>query len=81
MNIRYVIISACDIDKINFSKVLQTAPSSLRRSLDGQQVLVKYDGDQPEFIYAITQDTVGLPEYNHQEILVLLNTREWSNQD
>jgi len=77
---RYVIISTSDVDKINFYEIMQTSPASLRLSLDGSQAIVKYKGDQPKFIYTMTQDTIGLTEYAHDEILEILNNSQWSNQ-
>jgi hypothetical protein len=76
----YCIIDVKDIDKINFSEVMETRPDSLRLSVDGTKTFVKYRGDQPEFIYSITKDAVGLSEYNHQQILEILNEPEWNSQ-
>ena len=60
---------------------MQTSPSSMRYSLDGTKTFIKYEGEQPEFIFRITQDTIGLREYTHEEILEILKGSEWSNLD
>jgi hypothetical protein len=78
----YIIVKAKHLEKIDFSKVKQTSPNSLRYSLDRKFFLLKYEGDQPEFVFSITQDTIGLPEFTHEEILTILNeTPEWTKQD
>ena len=78
---RYVIIKKEDVNKIDFSKVMQTSPSSMRYSLDSTKTFIKYEGEQPEFIYGITKDAIGLPEYSHSEILGILSGPQWINQD
>ena len=77
----YIIVPSEGLDYVNFSQVYQTNPESLRFSLDRKHFLLKYEGDQPEFIYSITKDAVGLSEYNHQQILEILDGPEWNSQD
>lgn len=74
---RYIIVSSLDIEKVDFSEVKQDGKSSVRFSLDGQKFILKYDKDQPEFVYRITKDLLGLPEYTHEEILSILSRKEW----
>lgn len=80
-NRQYVIINIEDIDKINFSTVMQTEPSSMRKSVDGTRTFVKYEGDQPECIFNIAGDAIGLPEYTYEEFLEILRGPEWTKQD
>ena len=76
----YIIVPSEGLEHVNFSQVCQTNPGSLRFSIDKKHFLLKYEGDQPEFIYSITKDAVGLSEYNHQQILEILNEPEWNSQ-
>ena len=77
----YVIVKAKHLEKIDFSKVKQTSPNSLRYSLDRKFFLLKYEGDQPEFIFSkVTNDTVGLPEYSHPEIIEELKGQIWTKK-
>tara|TARA_Y100000310_G_C20142581_1_gene560931 strand:+ start:248 stop:487 length:240 start_codon:yes stop_codon:yes gene_type:complete len=76
----YIIMPSEHLEKIYFSKVAETCPESLRYSLDKKHFLLKYIGDQPDFIYAITGDAVGLPEYTHSQILEILSGSEWNSQ-
>tara|TARA_R100000808_G_C2045897_1_gene83475 strand:- start:91 stop:339 length:249 start_codon:yes stop_codon:yes gene_type:complete len=74
----YVIIKTEYLEYVNFSKIKEDSPSTLRYSLDGKKFFVKYEGEQPEFIYSITKDAIGLEEYNHAEIIKILEGPEWT---
>ena len=77
----YVIIKTEYLEYVDFSKIKEDSPDTLRYSLDGEHFFVKYEGEQPDFMFDITQDTVGLPEHSHQEILQILSEPEWQTQD
>ncbi|MBC8407897.1 MAG: hypothetical protein H8E12_04095 [Rhodobacteraceae bacterium] len=77
---RYVIIETERLGYVDFTKTKEDSPSSLRYSLDGNKFLIKYEGEQPEFVFNITQDAIGLHEYNHQEVLEILKGSEWTSQ-
>ena len=77
----YIIVSSEYLEYVNFAAVEQTSPGSLRYSLDKKHFLLKYKGEQPDFVFNITQDAVGLEEYNHEEILKILKDKKWTSQD
>ena len=77
----YIIVSSEYLEYVNFAAVEQTSPGSLRYSLDKKHFLLKYKGEQPDFVFNITQDSIGLTEYSHQEIIEILKGPEWSSQD
>jgi len=77
----YIIVSSEYLEYVNFAAVEQTSPGSLRYSLDKKHFLLKYKGEQPNFVFNITQDSIGLTEYSHQEIIEILKGPEWSSQD
>ena len=77
----YIIVPSEHLEKVEFLKVKQTSPRSLRYSLDRKHFLLKYEGDQPKFVFLITQDAIGLPEYTHEQIIQILNGSEWTKQD
>jgi len=77
----FVIIETEYLEYVDFSTVGEDSPDTLRYSLDGKRFFVKYEGEQPEFVFNITQDAVGLKEYTHQEILEILSGPQWTNQD
>lgn len=74
-NRKYVIIPASEINNINFSEVLETAPDTCRYSVDATQTFVKYDGEMPASVAAITGKS---QEYDHTGILNILVTEEWT---
>tara|TARA_R100000808_G_scaffold12887_1_gene31787 strand:+ start:2084 stop:2323 length:240 start_codon:yes stop_codon:yes gene_type:complete len=76
----YIIISTEYLEHVNFASVKEDSPDTLRYSLDGEKFFVKYEGEQPEFVYSITNDAIGLEEYTHQEILDILKGPEWTSQ-
>ena len=73
----YVIFSTTELDKINFSEVLETSAETVRKSVDGTKTFVKWDGETiPPSVQALT--TVEGP-YTYAEILDILSTPEWSS--
>ncbi len=75
-NRKYVIIPASEINSINFSEVLETAPGTCRYSVDGTKTFVKYEGTQPSSVSSISSKS---QEYSHEEILAILATEEWTS--
>ena len=80
-NTKFVIIDVKDIDFIDFNTVKQTGPHTMRYSIDRSKTFVKYDGEQPECLFSIAGDLIGLHEYTHEEFLDVLKGPEWRNQD
>ena len=68
----YVIINTLEIEEIDFNAVLQDSPETLRRSVDGTQALVKFEGETPSFLD-------GEPQLGHQETLSLMATPQWTD--
>ena len=79
--LRYCIIESSDIDLVHFNKVKEDSPDTMRYSLDGTKSFVKYEEEQPEFIFHIAGNLVGLPEYTHEEFIEILKGSEWATQD
>ena len=70
----YVIYNMADVANIDFSQVEETSQDTLRLSTDGTKTVLKFTGDTPDFL-------VGLQQYNHSEILAIMQTPEWTNED
>lgn len=77
----YCIINVDDIDKINFNDVIETCPESLRLSVDGTKTFVKYREEQPDCLFSIAGNLMGLHEYTHEEFLGVLKGPEWTRRD
>lgn len=74
-NRKYVIIPASEINNIDFAEVLETNADTCRYSVDGTETFVKYEGDMPASVAAITGKS---QEYDHTGILNILATAEWT---
>tara|TARA_R110000744_G_scaffold121987_1_gene226879 strand:+ start:616 stop:846 length:231 start_codon:yes stop_codon:yes gene_type:complete len=63
-----------NISQVDFSQVHQTSEATLRISVDEKETVLKFTGNTPAFL-------VGLKQYNHSEILEIMNTPEWTNNE
>lgn len=70
----YVIIDASEVSSVDFNQVFETSADTLRYNLAGTQTFVKFEGDAPSFLEGKTQ-------YTHSEILAILATDEWSDNN
>lgn len=75
-NKTYVVFDVSELDKIDFSQVVETSVETLVRSIDGTKTFVSWEGTQSSFIESLT--TKG--EYlTGMDIVLLMPTSEWSN--
>ena len=72
---RWVILDTSETGSIDFSQVLQTSSETLRLNISGSQTIVKYEGDQPSSIAALSTKS---QEYTHSEILNILTGSSWT---
>ena len=72
---RWVILDTSETGSIDFSQVLQTSSETLRLNVSGSQTIVKYEGDQPSSITALSTKS---QEYTHSEILNILTGSSWT---
>jgi|TARA_R110002012_G_C11430260_1_gene589343 hypothetical protein len=63
-----------DVSNIDFSQVKQTSEETLRLSIDKTQTVLKFSGETPNFL-------VGLQQYNHSEILAIMASSDWTNEE
>ena len=73
-NKKYIILDATEISTIDFNQVQETSNNTLRYNLAGTQTVVKYLGDMPSCIIALT--TKQGP-YTHSEIKNILAGPDW----
>ena len=72
---QYVIFDVSELGSIDFSQVLETSADTVRKSVDGTKTFVKWEGEPPPTVAALT--TKG--EYlTHSEILAIMATEEWT---
>ena len=73
---QFMIFNVSELDKIDFTQVHETSPDTVRKSVDGTRTFVKWDGAIPSSVAALTT-TEG--PYTYTEILEILSTTEWTN--
>ena len=71
---KYVIILAEEVSSVNFNQVLETSENTLRYSLDNSQALLKFEGVTPGFLE-------GKQTYTYSEIMEILNSPSWTEED
>ena len=73
----YAVINLTDISLIDFSQIGETSASTIRKSLDDTQFVIKWqEGYIPTFITDASVVPVGT--YDHHAILELMATSAWS---
>ena len=73
----YAVINLTDISLIDFSQIAQSSASTVRKSLDNTQFVIKWEnGYTPTFITDASVIPVGT--YDHHAILELMATDKWS---
>lgn len=75
-NRHYVVFDLTEVDTIDFSEVMETSADTLRKNLANTQSFVKYEGDQPPSVVALTTKS---QEYTHAEILAILAGADWTD--
>lgn len=76
-NKTYAIINLTDIGLIDFTQVAQSSASTIRKSLDDTQFVIKWEnGYTPTFITDASVVPIGT--YDHHAILELMDTPAWS---
>ena len=73
-NRQFIIFNVSELNKIDFTQVLETSAETVRKSVDETKTFVKWEGNTPECISALTT-TEG--PYTYTEILEILATTEW----
>ena len=76
---QFMIFNVSELPSINFNEVLETSAETVRISVDGTKTFVKWDGEvQPE---CVTNLTTKEGPYTYNEILEIMSTSEWSNNE
>ena len=73
-NRKWVIVNVSDITDEMIASAIQSSVSTLRKTLDGTQAILKWDGDTPTCFD-------GMTTYNHSEILTELTKSTWTEAD
>ena len=74
-NRNYMIISSSDVPNIDFSEILQESADTLRGSVDGDKVVVKWESESiPTSIDTLINKD---GPYNHEEISTIMIGDNW----
>ena len=71
----YAIINIADLGNIDFSQVGETDETTIRKSLDETQFIIKYN-TEPSLI--ADGSVVPLQTLTHSQALTLMSSDEWS---
>jgi len=75
-NRQYVIFNTAELDKIDFSQVLETSADTVRKNVDGTKTFVKWNDNVP----ACVESLITKGEYlTYEEMIEVLNEPEWTN--
>ena len=74
---RYYIVNADDPNLSQIEAVIVGLPSTQRYSVDGTQIVVKLHEENHNDYPVLSQYT----EYNHENILTVMRTPEWTPPD
>lgn len=74
----FAIISIDDLSKVDFEQVAQTNEGSVRRSIDLTKFILSWN-ETPSFIEDESIVPIGI--YDYLEILDIVQTDEWQNND
>lgn len=72
----FMIFSVSELNKIDFTQVLETSVETVRKSIDETKTFVKWEGNIPE---CVTTLTTNEGPYTYDEMIVILSTPEWTN--
>ena len=73
-NRKWVIVNVSDITDEMIYKAIQSSMSTLRKTLDGNKAILKWDGDSPSCFD-------GMTTYTHSEILTELAKSDWTSSE
>jgi len=76
---QFMIFNVSELPSINFNEVLETSAETVRISVDGTKTFVKWDDEvQPE---CVTNLTTKEGPYTYNEIIEIMSTSAWSNNE
>ena len=79
MSRKYLIIQSSELDKVDFSQVLETSASTVRKSVDTTKTFIKWDGDTTPACVSNLTGTEG--PYTKDQINTILSTDVWTSDE
>jgi len=75
---KFMIFNVSELNSINFNEVLETSEETVRKSVDETKTFVKWESD--EIPASVQNLTTKEGPYTYQEILQILSTPEWTDE-
>jgi len=75
---KFMIFNVSELNTINFNEVLETSEETVRKSVDETKTFVKWESD--EIPASVQNLTTKEGPYTYQEILQVLSTPEWTDE-
>jgi hypothetical protein len=75
---KFMIFNVSELNTINFNEVLETSEETVRKSVDETKTFVKWESD--EIPVSVQNLTTKEGPYTYQEILQILSTPEWTDE-
>ena len=72
----YVIVNTSDLSLLDYSQLLTTSAETTVRNVVGDKAIVKYIGDMPSTISALSEKTL----HTHEEIILIVESSEWREE-
>ena len=79
MSRKYLIIQCSELDKVDFSQILETSAETVRKSIDTTKTFIKWDGDTTPACVSSLTGTEG--PYTKDQIMTILNTDAWASEE
>ena len=79
MSRNYLIMQSSELDKVDFSQVLETSASTVRKSLDTTKTFIKWDGETTPACVSNLTGTEG--PYTKDQINTILSTDVWTSYE
>lgn len=76
-NREFMILLVSELDKIDFSQVLETSIDTVRKSVDGLKTFVKWNG--PVIPTSVESLEYKEGPYTYEQMLEILSTPEWNS--
>ncbi len=75
----YAIIAAEYLNSIDFDELSDTAKNTVRKSIDGKNIVIEWTGKEVPDSIAKLESYSG--PHSHEEIIALLNDEKWVSTD
>lgn len=74
-NRKFLIFNVSELDLVDFSQILETSSSTVRKSVDGTKTFIKWNNEnEPSFIKEISSKE---GPFEYEEMLNILSSPEW----